>query len=166
MGTLYVPEEDSDDNGVEFELVSLKSISIPSIRVDSSSVLLPAEDPTDGEGNTFLLQISIPVALRSFVLIQCTGVTHHSKCFPSRPLFVSLSFNGKRILVRNDAAEKDGLLIQSRGTSMRVFVIECSPGGGALLSNPAMVSMTANWDVVAEPAAAHVSKRINTPKIY
>jgi len=47
---------------------------------------------------------------------------------------------------------------------VRVFVNECSPGGGALLSNPqaAIVSITANWDVVAELAAAHVSKRIRT----
>ena len=46
---------------------------------------------------------------------------------------------------------------------MRVFVKECSPGGGARLSNPqAIVSITANCGVVAELAAAHVSNRIST----
>jgi hypothetical protein len=91
--------------------VPSKSISIASTRVDSSSVWPPAGDVTDGEGHTFLLQISIPVALRFFVLIQSTGVIHHSKGIPLRPLFVSLSFNRKRTSVCKDAAEKDGLLI-------------------------------------------------------
>ncbi len=35
-----------------------------------------------------------------------------------------------------DAAEKDGLTIEYRSTSTKVFFNECSPGGGALFSNP------------------------------
>jgi hypothetical protein len=89
--------------------VSSKSISIASTKVESFSGWPPAGDVTYSEGRTFLLQISILVALRSFVLIQCTGVTHHSKGIPSRPLFVSLDFNQKRTSVCSEAAEKDGL---------------------------------------------------------
>jgi hypothetical protein len=60
--------------------------------------------------------------------------------------------------------EKDDWLIQSRIILMSALVKENSPGGAALDSKPqaAMVSMTPNWGVAAELAAAHVSRRIRT----
>lgn len=145
-------------------LVSLESTSMASIRVEASSWLGDSGDVVDGSGNTFRRQISVADALESLVFIQCIGVTHHSNRTPSRSFFFPFSFNLNKISVCKDATENDGLLIQSRSTSMRVFVIECSPGGGALRSNPqaAIVSITAYCDVVAELAAAHVSSRMRT----
>ena len=93
-----------------------------------------------------------------------TGVLRHSLLWPFEHLSFRLCIKTLRTSQCNMVIENEGTSFQSIRTSIREVVKECSPGGGAMPSNPqaARVSIAELDGAGAELAAAQQSKTTKT----
>ena len=114
---------------------------------------------------------TILLGFPSFVRIVCTGVFRRSWIAGS-PALVSTIFGFQyfildKTFIWSIAAESGGRLEQSRSSSIRPLVKECSQTPGAVVSNPqaAITSVTPLPSSALAVAAAQQSSKIKTSDV-
>jgi hypothetical protein len=115
------------------------------------------------------LHSSIPTALGCEQLLTWNGVLRHSNLWPLRHLSFRLRISTLNTALCSMSIEKGGPSHQSSRTSIRDVVNECSPGGGARLSNPHAASISTVVlppSLGAELAAAQQSRRRRTLDLH